>query len=135
MRRMSFTMTKRQLLDGTKTVTRRTGWRSLKAGDTVLAVSKVMGMRKGETAQIYGTCEILDVRREPLDWITDADVAAEGFPSMTRWASHASAPRTGSGVSSSSVVASCTRNKPSWWARDPSVARALATPWRWTPIA
>lgn len=80
MRRMSFAMTSHQLLDGSKTVTRRLGWKSLRTGDTVKAVSKVMGFRKGERAQVYGTCEIVSVRREPIDAITDADVLAEGFP-------------------------------------------------------
>jgi hypothetical protein len=84
MRRMSFSLTKRQLLDGTKTVTRRTGWEWARPGDRALAVSKAMGLKPGERAEVYGTVEFLDVRTEPLDAITDEDVAREGFPGRDR---------------------------------------------------
>ena len=86
MRSMSFSMTRRQLLDGSKTVTRRLGWRNLCAGAHVKAVHKAMGLKKGERQTVFGTCEILSVRRERLDTITDADVHAEGFPERdSRW--------------------------------------------------
>jgi hypothetical protein len=49
---MSFSLTERQLLDGSKSVTRRLGWRMLKAGDELLAVRKCMGIRKGEHQQV-----------------------------------------------------------------------------------
>lgn len=84
MRNMSFALTKRQLLDGSKTVTRRLGWKTLKVGDKVRAVDRVMGFRKGESPTVYGTCEILAVRRERLGAICvdPDDVAREGFPDM-----------------------------------------------------
>lgn len=82
MRRMSFALTKTQLLDGSKTVTRRLGWLFLRAADRVLAVSKGMGLRPGEKADIYGSIGILGVRREPLNAIDQADCAREGFPNM-----------------------------------------------------
>ena len=47
MRNMSFALTEAQLLDGTKTVTRRLGWTMLKPGDHFRAVRKAMGLRKG----------------------------------------------------------------------------------------
>lgn len=80
MRRMSFSMTEQQLLDGSKTVTRRLGWEYIQAGEQVLAVDRVMGLRKGERQRILGVIDVRSVRREPLDTITDDDVAREGFP-------------------------------------------------------
>ena len=43
MRMMSFALTERQLMDGSKTVTRRTGWANLRPGERLLAVRKAMG--------------------------------------------------------------------------------------------
>lgn len=83
MRNMSFSKTEPQLLDGTKTVTRRLGWRFLDYGDRVCAVRKAMGLAKGEKVHRLGICEILDVCREPLWAITPEDCRAEGFPEMT----------------------------------------------------
>ena len=79
MKRISFSLTKEQLLDGTKTVTRRLGWKNAKRGDTYLAVSKCMGLKPGERAEVYGTVTVLDVRRESLSAIRLADVSLEGF--------------------------------------------------------
>jgi hypothetical protein len=83
MRLMSFALTERQLLDGTKTVTRRKGWTNLRAGDRVCAVAKAMGLKRGEHPRRLAVLEIVDVRRERLDSITAEDVVAEGFPTMT----------------------------------------------------
>lgn len=80
MRRISFGLTKVQLLDGTKDVTRRNGWLFAKQGDVYLAVNKVMGFRLPERAIEYGTVKVLEVRREPLNAITLDDVRREGFP-------------------------------------------------------
>lgn len=84
-KRMSFAMTKKALLSGQKDVTRRREetWKSLRAGDTVLAVDKVMGMKKGEKAVVWGTCLILDVRVEVLNTATDDEARREGFPGET----------------------------------------------------
>ncbi len=68
MRRMSFALTMPAILDRTKTVTRRVGWRFLKVGDRVAAVAKTMGFRKGEKAPApVAVIEVVDVRREPLN--------------------------------------------------------------------
>lgn len=83
MRHMSFFLTEIQLRDGSKTVTRRLGWKGLRAGDRLLAVRKAMGLRKGERHEPLATLEVEDVRREPLEAITPADVVAEGFPDMS----------------------------------------------------
>jgi hypothetical protein len=79
---MSFALTKAQILDVSKTVTRRTGWRNLKAGDELIAVEKCMGLRKGEHQTVLGRLEVLSVSREPLRSIDHADCAREGFPDM-----------------------------------------------------
>ena len=79
-RRISFYMTPVQFLDGSKDVTRRLGWGSLKAGDKLTGVRKCMGLKKGETQEVFGDLEVLSVRREPLSAITDDDVDREGFP-------------------------------------------------------
>ena len=83
MMRMSFALTERQLLDGTKTVTRRLGWRKLKPGDEAVAVRKCMGLAKGERQQVLGRIRVKSARQEPLDEITLEDVAREGFPDMS----------------------------------------------------
>lgn len=84
MRRMSFSLTERQLLDGSKTVTRRLGWTALKPGDTLLAVNKCMGLKKGEKARILGTIRVKSVRREPLFAASERhEPALEGFPGMS----------------------------------------------------
>jgi hypothetical protein len=64
---MAISLIESQVRDRTKTVTRRVGWRMLRVGDQLTLCRKVMGRR----------C------REPLNMITAADVAAEGFPQMT----------------------------------------------------
>lgn len=83
MRMMSFALTERQLMDGSKTVTRRTGWKNLKPGDRLLAVRKAMGLKAGEKIQPLCEIEVVSVRQERLDAITPADVLAEGFPAWT----------------------------------------------------
>ena len=83
MRRMSFAMTERALLDGTKTVTRRLGWLTLKAGDELLAVDKTMGLRKGQKSRILACLRVVSVMREQLSDVTHTECALEGFPEMT----------------------------------------------------
>ena len=80
MRMMSFALTERQLMDGTKTVTRRTGWQDLTAGTHLSAVRKAMGLKKGEKAVALCEIIVLSVHREPLKDIDSRDVEAEGFP-------------------------------------------------------
>lgn len=80
MRLMSFALTTAQLLDGSKTVTRRVGWANLKPGDRLKAVRKAMGLRPGEKVDVLAEIEVVSVRRERLDFINKADCIAEGFP-------------------------------------------------------
>lgn len=100
-RRMSVAMTTQQVLDRTKTVTRRKGWwldkhgRPLvKPGDHLILVDRVMGFKKGERATVLAEVEVISVRRERLSdlswsaWFTTdygwakGEVAREGFPDM-----------------------------------------------------
>lgn len=80
---MSFALTEAQLLDGSKDVTRRIGWRDLKGGQQVLAVRKAMGLRKGERQVVFGPVRVKAVSFERLDAITADEVRREGFPNET----------------------------------------------------
>jgi hypothetical protein len=82
-RLMAVSLTEQRVRDRSKTVTRRTGWRMLQPGDRLTLCRKVMGRRTGEPLDRIATVEITSVRREPLNAVTAADVAAEGFPQMT----------------------------------------------------
>lgn len=82
-RLMSVSLTEHQVRDRTKTVTRRAGWLMLRPGDQLTLCRKVMGRRHGEPLDRIAAVEVTSVRREPLNAITGADVAAEGFPHMT----------------------------------------------------
>jgi hypothetical protein len=82
-RLMAVSLTEPQVRARTKTVTRRAGWRMLHVGDQLTLCRKVMGRRRGELLDRIAAVEVTSVRREPLDAITAADVAAEGFPHMT----------------------------------------------------
>jgi hypothetical protein len=79
-RLMSFALTREQILDHTKTVTRRTGWKQLVVGERLIACTKVMGRRNGEPLERLAEIRVVSLRRENLRDITDADVAREGFP-------------------------------------------------------
>lgn len=79
MKSISFALTTDQIRCRTKTVTRRTGWRTLKPGDLLQAVVKGMGLRKGESPERLSILRVIDVRREPLHAIDDDDVCREGF--------------------------------------------------------
>lgn len=83
MKRMSFSLTERQLLDGTKSVTRRLGWRTLQPGDELLAVRQCMGLAKGERQRVLARIRVKSVSTERLDEITLDEVTAEGFPELT----------------------------------------------------
>lgn len=80
---MSFSMTKPQFRDRTKTVTRRLGWENLEPGEHFLGIEQGQGMKKGERQIVMGECVAVDVRRERVDVVTMDDVIKEGFPLMT----------------------------------------------------
>ena len=81
MRRMAFSHTTPQILDRSKTVTRRTGWRYLKPGDLIEAVEKSRGLKKGEPVRTLGVLKVVSVRVEPLSkLVTDARYAEDELP-------------------------------------------------------
>lgn len=88
-RLMSVALTEEAVRDRRKTVTRRKGWTMLRPGDRVTLCRKVMGRRRGEPLVRICDVEIVSVRREQLDHITDDDVAREGFLGQDRaWFIH-----------------------------------------------
>lgn len=82
MRNISFALTEKQFLDGTKDVTRRLGWKNLKPGDRLMAVRKGMGLKPGEKVVRLGEIEVVSVSREPVGLIEESDVIREGFPDL-----------------------------------------------------
>lgn len=66
MKNMSFRLTTKQFLEGTKDVTRRTGWASLKAGEHFSAVEKSQGLKKGEKVKYLGQCICISNAPEKL---------------------------------------------------------------------
>lgn len=81
-RLMSVSHTEAQVVDRSKTVTRRQGWLFLRPGDPLTLCRKVMG-RMGAPLVKVAEVEVVSIRREPLSKITDADCAREGFPDWT----------------------------------------------------
>lgn len=85
---MSFALTTRQILDRSKTVTRRTGWSFLKPGDLIQAIEKGQGLKKGEKVKKLAVLRVKSVRGEWMSDFVDRDDAyqeccREGFPEMT----------------------------------------------------
>lgn len=88
-RLMSFAATVPQVEDRTKTVTRRLGWKFLKAGDVLWAVDR--NPRNGGDWRKLAMIEVVDVRQEKLWLICEQnrsrnpkdELAKEGFPAMT----------------------------------------------------
>lgn len=78
-RLMSVALTEDAVRARRKTVTRRLGWHMLKSGDHLTLCRKVVGRRKDEPLVRICEVEVVDVRRERLSAITDADVEREGF--------------------------------------------------------
>lgn len=77
-------LTTEQILEQTKTVTRRNGWAFLKEGDLLQPVYKSQGLKKGEKIRKLGEPIIVkEISEEPLNAITPDDVRLEGFPNMT----------------------------------------------------
>lgn len=83
-RLMSVSLTTEAVIDRTKTVTRRDGWRLLRPGDRLTLCRKVQGRKRKEGTveplERLAEVEVVSVRRESLDLIDWADVRREGFP-------------------------------------------------------
>ena len=88
MRHISCALTTRQVLDRSKTVSRRLGWRFAKPGMRLQIDRKCMGLKKGEHPEKLATVELVCVRFEPLCIMLDEpyghiEAKLEGFPSFT----------------------------------------------------
>jgi hypothetical protein len=89
MRNISFSLTQPQFLDGSKDVTRRLNWLSLKSGDRLMGCRKCQGLKPGEAIERLGEIEVVSATREPLSrMITDpaygaAEARREGFSEMS----------------------------------------------------
>lgn len=87
MRNMSFALTRNQILNRTKFVTRRLGWRFLKGGDLVQACFKCQGLKKGEHPEKLAVIRIRYVTTEMLYIIIKVngprECILEGFPELT----------------------------------------------------
>jgi hypothetical protein len=90
---MSFALTTPQILDRSKSVTRRTGWAFLKPGDLVRAIEKGRGLKNGESVRPLAVLRIVSVRQEPLHALLDdleygiSEVEREGFSGAPLWGS------------------------------------------------
>ncbi len=80
MRLMSVSLTERQVRERRKTVTRRPGWKDLRANGHLMLCRKVMGLRAGERIVRITPFEVISVWREPMSAVDAEDVAAEVFP-------------------------------------------------------
>ena len=72
-----------QIIDQSKTVTRRLGWINLQPGTLLQPVAKSQGLKKGERVLKLGCpIRVVAVRHEPLYDIAGnpQDVVWEGFP-------------------------------------------------------
>jgi hypothetical protein len=87
-RLMSVALTADAVVERRKTVTRRLGWRHAKRGMHLTLCRKVMGRKRRdgtvEPLVRLAEVEVVSVRRQQLCEIPLSDVAAEGFPEMTR---------------------------------------------------
>jgi len=82
-RNMSFMLTKEQVKNQTKTVTRRLGWWFLRGDEILNAVEQCQGLKKGEKIVRINLIQVVDTRPERLYEIDKIDCIAEGFPDLT----------------------------------------------------
>jgi len=87
MRNMSFQLTTKQIRQREKRVTRRLGWKYLRAGDLLQAVEKCQGLKKGEHIKKLCVIEVISERWEALSDMRNAygvcECIDEGFPNLT----------------------------------------------------
>lgn len=82
MRNMSFALTTDQVLNRTKTVTRRMGWKTLEPGTLIRAVRKGMGLKKGEKVEELAIIRIVAV--EPSRLLSMLDEIEWGIEEVKR---------------------------------------------------
>lgn len=83
MRNISFMLTTQQIVDETKTVTRRMGWLNARVGELLQGCEKCQGLGKDGKINKLKVIRVTEVRREPLKAITQDEVIREGFPDMS----------------------------------------------------
>lgn len=81
---MAFSMTKRQMRERTKFVTRRLGWWKLKPGQVLYAIEKGQGLKRGQKVKHICLIRVVSATNERLCDISSWDVVLEGFPEMSR---------------------------------------------------
>lgn len=81
-RNMSFMLTKEQVRNRTKTVTRRLGWWFLRGDEILNAVEQCQGLKKGAKIKRINLIQVVDTRPERLCEIDQRDCILEGFPDM-----------------------------------------------------
>lgn len=88
MRNMSFQLTTAQIMDETKTVTRRNGWEALRVGEIFQAIEKGQGLKKGERVNRLKVLQCVGNHRERLYMVLadksygQEEMIKEGFPGM-----------------------------------------------------
>ena len=86
MRNISAALTKEQMRNRTKFVTRRDGWKNLKVGELLQVCEKCQGIKKGEQMVKICVIRVTGVRREKLIRILQYpnygfnECKLEGFP-------------------------------------------------------
>ena len=89
MKNISFNLTTDQIRNRTKTVTRRTGWKTLKVGDVLQACEKCQGLKKGERVRKICQIRVVEVCQERLAVMVQdpvygkRDARLEGFPELS----------------------------------------------------
>jgi hypothetical protein len=82
-------LTTNQIIERTKTVTRRLGWENLKPGDRLHACEKCMGLRRGEKVKRLAVIEVVRNTPERLCRMAlekdygDKEASLEGFPELS----------------------------------------------------
>jgi hypothetical protein len=98
MRLISASLTTQQIIESVqraargeaplKDITRRLGWLDVEPGEFLCVCKKVMGRRRGQPLERIATVQVVSVRREPLDTMTNDfgygcnECRREGFPAM-----------------------------------------------------
>ncbi len=88
MRNISFALTTEQFMNRSKTVTRRVGWKNLKAGTHLMGCKKYQGIKPGEKLERLGEIRVTKVSRETLGKMAAdpgyglKESRREGFPQM-----------------------------------------------------
>lgn len=89
MRNMSFALTTAQYRARIKLVTRRLGWKHLRAGEQFMGVEKAQGIPKGGKVVRLHASMCCSNRAEPLSRMIEiphygrAEVVLEGFPELS----------------------------------------------------